>query len=446
MIYKIVDQILVVQDTYFFDPDSLIIFSKTCASDPEEEVIRDFQKNRPVETSKVSIGQDGTENGIDHENPEYGKVNIELHVTDDCTLQCRYCYAEEACNKYKKLSMSENVIEQTFTLARNSFPNAKVVDITLFGGEPLLFYKKFPFILRKCQEIFEGKKVEISIPTNGSFINKDILSFLSRDDVLFQISWDGKEDQQNRLRPTKTGKESYQMVDSNLSHFAKITDSLAVRATITPFNLRLSELFTFFKQKGFKKLNFGICFSGPKDVVVEKKHFSQLFEEWNKLVRLYLQHVVEDETVIQIIPLLRFLMPLHYGTKNYHYCGMSKNLFAVSPEGTIYSCHRFVRNESHRIGSLSEGFDKKAKTSTNIRVTNKERCSDCFARFLCGGGCPHDQTFGSFDLSCSYNQHLAALCVWLYGELSNRYPKSLKKLFPETRKYAQDIASGSINH
>lgn len=383
-------------------------------------MINDFQKNKPIEQLK-----------IDSENFEYGNVYLELHVTDDCTFRCRYCYVEEACHKYVKQEMSEEVLEKSFKLALNSFPNAKAFIIVLYGGEPLLFFKKFSFIVKKSQEIFAGKKVEISFSTNGSIINDKIMAFLTKNKVAFQISWDGREDQQNRLRPTKAGTKSYPIVDAHLSRFAKISDSLSVRATITPYNLHLSELFTFFKQKGFKKINFGICFSGPEDVVVRKKHFPQLFEEWNKLARLYLQHIVDEETVIQLIPFRKFLRSLHYGKKNYHYCGTGKNLFAVCPEGTIYSCHRFVRDETHRIGTLSEGLDKKVKTMTNSLVIDKESCRDCFARFLCGGGCPHDQAFGSFDLSCSMNQHLVALCVWIYGELSTRYPESLKKLFPD---------------
>ena len=419
MNYKIVDQILVVQNQYFFDPESLIIFSKTRASDSEKKMINDFQKNKPVEQHKIDL-----------ENFEYSNACIELHVTDDCTFRCRYCYAEEACHKYKTQEMSEEVLEKSFRLARNFFPNAKVFTIVLYGGEPLLFFKKFPFALKKSQEIFAGSKVEIAFATNGSVVNDKILSFLCENKVSFQISWDGKEDQQNRLRPTKAGKESYSIVDANISRFAKITDSLSVRATITPYNLHLSELFIFFKQKGFKKIHFGICFSGPDDVVIRKKHFPRLLEEWNKLARLYLQHIIDEEVVIQLIPFRKFLQSLHYGKKRYHYCGASKNLFAVSPEGTIYSCHRFVRNETHRIGSLSEGFDK--KSMTGIPVVGKEGCRDCFGRFLCGGGCSHDQIFGSLDLSCSMNQHLVALSVWIYGELSTRYPETLKKLFPDS--------------
>ena len=132
MNYKILDQILVVQNQYFFDPETLIIFSKTSANDSEEKMINDFQKNKPIEQLK-----------IDSENFEYGNVYLELHVTDDCTFRCRYCYVEEACHKYVKQEMSEEVLEKSFKLALNSFPNAKAFIIVLYGGEPLLFLRNF---------------------------------------------------------------------------------------------------------------------------------------------------------------------------------------------------------------------------------------------------------------------------------------------------------------
>jgi len=428
MNYNVINKILVVHNQYFFDPESLIVFSKTNASDSAEEIINDFHKNKPVDSSIDDL-----------EKNEYSNAIIELHVTDNCTFRCKYCYAEGSCQN-KNQEMSEEVIEKSFRYVRNSFPNAKTFTIALFGGEPLLFFKKFPFILKKSQEIFSDRKVKITFPTNGSLINDNIADFLNKNKVAFQISWDGKEDQQNYLRPTVTGKKSYPIVNANLNRFAKITDSLSVRATITPYNLQVSDLYTFFKEKGFKRINFGICFSGPDDVVIKKEHFPQLLEEWNKLARLYLQHIVEEEVIIDFTVFQRSLHALHHGKKKYHFCGMGKNLFAFSPEGNIYSCHRFVRNEDHRIGTLSEGIDKKAQTTTNIPVTDKESCRDCFARFLCGGGCLHEQFFGSADLSCLMNRHLAALCVWIYGELSTYHPESLKKLFPDSTLALDSLA------
>lgn len=444
MNYHLVNQILVVRNEYLFDPDSMIIFSKMNPNESIEKVINDFQQNKPFETrlqqtypknglTQKSILPENEEQTIEKDlqsGPECKNVNLELHVTDRCTFRCKYCYAENACNQSQTEAMSEEILEQSLKFARNSFPNADFFSISLFGGEPLLYFKKFPFLIKKAREIFESKKYEISFPTNGSLIDDEIAQLLKENHISFQISWDGTEDSQNFLRPTKAGKKSFPIVNANLSRFAKISDVLSVRATITPYNMQLAELFSFFKQKGFKKVHYAVCYSGPDDIVIKEKHFSQLTKEWERLARVYLQHIIDENQIIELTPFRKYLRTLHFGKKAYYFCGRGKNLFVIAPNGMIYACHRFVRDETYRIGSITKGFDEKAKSCTCCSVVDQENCRDCFGRFLCGGGCLHDKTYGSFSLSCAINRHIIALCVWMYGELSVHYPKALEKLFP----------------
>ena len=55
----------------------------------------------------------------------------------------------------------------------------------------------------------------------------------------------------------------------------------------------------------------------------------------------------------------------------------------------IYPCHQFVGREGMRMGSVLDGtFDTamQARFQHNTVLT-KEKCSQCWARFYCSGGC-----------------------------------------------------------
>ncbi len=431
--HQIIDNILVIKNkgfTCFFDPESLIIFTKKDSGSEDAAVVAKYNEKR-----KSFPKREKRQFAKTHQ--DFSGICLELHVTDDCNLRCKYCYLESECEKEKKLEMSEEVIEAAYRFTLANFPKIKRVHISIYGGEPLLFWKKFQFLVEKAKEIFKGIKITMGFPTNGTIISEEILDFLKKNKIGFHLSWDGLEKEQDLLRPMANGKGTSEIINKNLPRFKEINKALGVRTTVTPYNMNLSEMFWFFKEKGFKKINFCACSSCHNDLVIKDDDLPKLFQEWDLLADLYLDHLSKEESPILIHPLFTLFTALHFGEKKSHFCGSGKSLFAVSASGEIYSCHRFVDNEKYKIGTLERGFFEESSLKQALfqrNVEEEKECKDCFAKYLCGGGCFHERSQAFFGTFCKIYTHLLAHAIRIYVQLQENHPKAFEKLIQQIEK------------
>ena len=86
-------------------------------------------------------------------------------------------------------------------------------------------------------------------------------------------------------------------------------------------------------------------------------------------------------------------------------CGAGNEYVAVTPEGDIYPCHQFVGRPGYKMGSVLTGeFDRQMQRRFAANsVLSKEKCSQCWARFFCGGGCAANAEAFNKDISKPYD-------------------------------------------
>ncbi len=114
----------------------------------------------------------------------------------------------------------------------------------------------------------------------------------------------------------------------------------------------------------------------------------------------------------------------------YRRCNAWISEITVDTDGALYACAAMPGIPEARIGSVWDGIDeaKMAAMAEQLQVTRREPCKDCWARFLCGGGCMHHSylTFGEFGppdpAECALNKHLIELAIWFYAELKEKRP------------------------
>lgn len=70
-------------------------------------------------------------------------------------------------------------------------------------------------------------------------------------------------------------------------------------------------------------------------------------------------------------------------------CGAGRDYVAVTPEGDIYPCHQFVGNTDFKMGSVFDGIqnDGIKEYFAKANLLGKDDCSQCWCRYICGGGC-----------------------------------------------------------
>ena len=115
--------------------------------------------------------------------------------------------------------------------------------------------------------------------------------------------------------------------------------------------------------------------------------------------------------------------------------GGTQNL-VVHTDGHVYICPSLCGVPEARLGSVWEGIDdaRVADLAEQLQVSHRVPCKDCWARFLCGGGCMHQSylTFGDLfrpdPAECALNKHLIELAIWFYAELKEKRPTVLEQL------------------
>jgi uncharacterized protein len=85
-------------------------------------------------------------------------------------------------------------------------------------------------------------------------------------------------------------------------------------------------------------------------------------------------------------------------------CGAGNEYFSVTPNGDLYPCHQFAGDASFKMGSVTEGITRPElrEKFKNSCLFTREKCQDCFAKFICSGGCSANNYHFNGDIDKPY--------------------------------------------
>jgi radical SAM protein with 4Fe4S-binding SPASM domain len=137
----------------------------------------------------------------------------------------------------------------------------------------------------------------------------------------------------------------------------------------------------------------------------------------------------------------KLLSSFAFPSRNWRECGAGSGVMAVSPDGDIFPCHKFVGYPDFRLGNVTQGTWDPSKSYLlwNTNVGTKSKCQSCWARFICGGGCHADAVFIEGDLCtpyeiyCELMRHRIEVGAWLYTELRETDYALFEDAIPDLR-------------
>ena len=334
-----------------------------------------------------------------------------LHIAHDCNLRCGYCFAGTGDFGGYRAMMSKETAEKAVEFAIAGSKMRHNLELDLFGGEPLMNPEVVKHVINyvRRREFETGKNIKLTLTTNGTLLNDDIIQFLNDNRVMLVLSLDGKKETHDNMRPFPNKTGSY---DAAVRGFKKVIESrngknYYLRGTYTHFNPHFAED-TLDMTKIGKELSVEPVVGIDEPYVLTEADLPVLYEEYDKLARAYLQKRREGDA----FDFFHFNVALDNGpcvAKRLAGCGAGHEYFAITPEGDIYPCHQFVGNEDFLMGNVFEGLKR-----TDIRdsfkscnVYSKEKCRECFARFYCSGGCAansynfHGDIHNTYDIGCA---------------------------------------------
>ena len=148
-----------------------------------------------------------------------------LHIAHDCNLACRYCFAEEGEYHGRRALMSYEVGKKALDFLIANSGNRHNLEVDFFGGEPLMNWQVVKELVAygREQEKIHDKKFRFTLTTNGVLLNDEVQEFLNREMSNVVLSIDGRKEVNDKMRPFRNGRGSYDLIVPKFQKLAEIT-------------------------------------------------------------------------------------------------------------------------------------------------------------------------------------------------------------------------------
>ena len=353
-----------------------------------------------------------------------------LHIAHDCNLACKYCFAEEGEYHGCRALMSFEVGKKALDFLIANSGNRINLEVDFFGGEPLMNWNVVKQLVEygRSQEKEHNKKFRFTLTTNGVLLNNEIMEFCNREMSNVVLSLDGRPEVNDRMRPFRNGKGSYELIVPKFQEFAKSRGEkdYFVRGTFTRNNLDFGNDVLHYADLGFEKLSMEPVVAAPEEPYsIREEDLPQIMDEYDRLAKEFVKRQKEGRG----FKFFHFMLDLSQGpcvAKRLSGCGSGTEYLAVTPWGDLYPCHQFVGNEEFLLGNVDTGVVN-TKVRDEFKLCNvyaKEKCKNCFARFYCSGGCAansfnfHGSITDAYDIGCEMQKKRIECAIMIRAALA----------------------------
>lgn len=325
-----------------------------------------------------------------------------LNVAHRCNMSCAYCFAAEGSYGAKQGLMSEQVARDAIDfLFAGAVPGARL-EIDFFGGEPLLNMVAIRAAVDRVAVLTPGSghEVRFTVTTNALLLDGTVADFV--DSVMHNVvlSLDGRPEVHDRLRRVN-GQGSHHAVSTRALEFAarRRPRLYWVRGTYTRHNLDFLDDVQYLADMGFDNISLEPVVGSP-DAPHSLRHadFERIDAEYGRLA----DWLAEVNGAGRNVRFFHFELAAGGGScweRRAQGCGAGVDYMAVTPDGTLYPCHQFVNVPGFALGDVRNGCDNGRQSPfRSLDIYEKRGCADCWARFMCGGGCHAAAYFAGKDL------------------------------------------------
>lgn len=360
-------------------------YSVEAIEETYEEIMQLVEDGILSLTEEISIGE------ITYPKPVIKAMC--LHISHDCDLRCKYCFASQGDFHGDRLLMSEETGRKALEFLVENSGNRRNLEVDFFGGEPLMNFDVVKTLTLYGQELNEkyDKNIRFTITTNGLLLDDEKIDFINEHMVNVVMSLDGREQVHDRMRPTVNGKGSYEIVKNNFKRLLEKRgdkDSY-IRGTFTKYNLDFDEDVLHYFDEGFQSVSMEpVVTDESLDYAIQKEDVPEVLDAYERLAVAYKKRKDENPD----LQFFHFMVDLTDGpclAKKRSGCGAGVEYVAITPLGEIYPCHQFVGEEDFILGTLDSGIVNTAITESfaKARVDEKEACQSCWNQNFCSGGC-----------------------------------------------------------
>lgn len=316
-----------------------------------------------------------------------------VKITNDCNLNCSYCYHRRDANRNISSTMTRDVIS---TMIRGLLEhNEEHAEFIWHGGEPLLVgLDTFRYIIEKQKQYnTKGLKIHNSVQTNGTLLDQEYIDFFNANDIHVGISIDGPFDMHTAQRGTY--KSEYESILTSLKDLNKTEARFGALCVVGKQHIgQAARIFELLHEHNIRHLAFLPCLVQDNGIVdhsltISPKEYGQFLIDF---FEVWIHSDLHGLCVRNFDDCIRFFRKRPAKTCiNTNSCD---RYLTVMPGGKIYLCDSFSASEEHLVGHVNDGFSDVDKTSamrwlkeTLLQVPDS--CAKC--KYYCGcySGCKY---------------------------------------------------------
>ncbi|GAB6119068.1 radical SAM protein [Dysgonomonas termitidis] len=303
-------------------------------------------------------------------------LGLAIAPTTYCNFACPYCYEHNRL----PIFMDEK-IETDLVSFIKKHKNIDEVDITWYGGEPLLGIKSIKRILKQIKD----ENIPIrrhGMITNGYLLNEENSAFFKDYNLNYiQITLDGDKKSHDSRRVLSNGKGTFDKIIHNIDIFKKYNPDtfVSIRVNLDETNKSRYTALNNMVRERWKDNNIGIYPAFVQDFSDGCTSCDMI--STNSQVQFYI-----DLYKNYNIP-VNFYSQLHIGG-----CGATNlNYYVVGPKGELYKCWNDIGVKDKVVGFL----DKEMIPNKNVlsqylagpTMFDDISCQNCNIFPICSGGC-----------------------------------------------------------
>lgn len=330
-----------------------------------------------------------------------------IHICHDCNFRCRYCFADEGAYHSNREFMSLETAKKAVDFLIENSGKRKVLEMDFFGGEPLMnldVLKKTVYYAKE-QGAKVGKKFLFTTTTNALLLNDETIEFFNEEMENVVLSLDGRKEVHDAIRKSINGKGTFDLIIDKIKKFISLrgNKSYYVRGTFTAKNLDFGKDVLFIADQGVDSISMEPVVTEIPDLQITNEHLPRIKEEYENLCDAYLERLAGG----QGFNFFHFNIDLEGGpclSKRVSACGAGNEYFSVTPNGDLYPCHQFAGDKNFRMGSVFDGIERPEirEKFKNSCVFTRKKCENCFAKFICSGGCSANNYHFNGDIDEPY--------------------------------------------
>lgn len=327
-------------------------------------------------------------------------LQLTINPTLGCNFACPYCFEHD----HSFVMMSDETENQIIDFIKKH-EQATKLDVTWFGGEPLLGFRRIQSLTHKMMSL--GLEYSAHMISNGYLLTDKIINELESLKIRsIQITLDGQKELHDSRRHLVGGGPTFTKILSNIENCQAKSPAtkIIIRVNIDKTNDKeFIPLLKEISRHRFSNVHVSPAFVNDCNAECANPNVMNEREKCKFIKTLYSKNGVN----------FNFFFP---GSNRAGCSVRNLNTIVIGPEGELYKCWEDVGDKSQVYGHISGQITNKGLLLRYLNSSEQfkdSKCKKCILLPICAGGCPKHRMLNKYE-----NRHIN-VCPLMKSSMSD---------------------------